>query len=72
MQALREFFEGRAKKEAPAPFALDFFSIYCHARWHAVNDPLYNEEDYNEKPHAPVVAEEIELIANEAYWRTRR
>ena len=44
----------------------------CHARWHAVNDPLYNEEDYNEKPHAPVVAEEIELIANEAYWRTRR
>lgn len=43
----------------------------CHARWHAVNDPIYNEEEYNKLPHQPQPAEELELIANEAYWRIK-
>lgn len=43
----------------------------CHARWHAVNDPIYNEEEYNKLPHSPEEATPIELAANEAYWRTK-
>lgn len=44
----------------------------CHARWHAVNDPVYNEELYNTLPHNPEPADEMELIANEAYWRIKQ
>lgn len=45
---------------------------HCHNRWHAVNDPLYNEEEYEKLPHRPEPADEIELIANEAQWRIKK
>jgi hypothetical protein len=45
---------------------------HCHNRWHAVNDPIYNEEEYNTKPHSPELAEELELLANEAQWQLRK
>jgi hypothetical protein len=44
----------------------------CHNRWHAVNDPIYDEELYNTLPHKPEPAEEMELLANEAYWRLKK
>lgn len=44
----------------------------CHNRWHAVNDPLYNEEEYDKTTHAPELADEIELVASEAKWRMKR
>ena len=43
----------------------------CHARWHAVNDPTYNEEEWNKTSHQPEIADGIELLANEAYWRVK-
>lgn len=44
----------------------------CHSRWHAVNDPVYNEEEYKNTRHQPEDAEEMELLANEAKWRIKR
>lgn len=44
----------------------------CHRRWHAVNDPLYNEEEYNRLPHSPEEATDLELAANEAEWRLKK
>lgn len=44
----------------------------CHNRWHAVNDQIYDEEEYKLLPHRPEAATEIELVANEAYWKVRR
>ncbi len=44
---------------------------HCHNRWHAVNDPVYNEVEYENLPHSPEPATEIELLANYAYWSTR-
>lgn len=44
----------------------------CHNRWHAINNPVYNEEEYNRLPHKPEDATEMELVANEAYWRIKR
>lgn len=46
--------------------------VKCHNRWHAVNDPIYNEEEYDKLPHNPKPADEIELAANEAYWKLKR
>jgi hypothetical protein len=45
---------------------------HCHNRWHAVNDPIYDEEEYNKLPHSPEEATELELLANEAYWRIKK
>lgn len=44
----------------------------CHNRWHAVNDPIYNEEEYEKLPHQPQAATELEILANEADWSIRR
>ncbi len=44
----------------------------CHNRWHANNDPDYDEEANELLKHSPESAEELELIANEAHWRIRR
>lgn len=44
----------------------------CHNRWHAVNDPIYNEALYNTLPHQPEPADEMELLAAEAYWRIKK
>lgn len=44
----------------------------CHNRWHAVNDPLYDEEEYNKLPHNPEEATELELLTSEAEWRLKR
>lgn len=43
----------------------------CHARWHALNDPGYNEVEWAKLLHAPEPAGEIELMANEAQWRIK-
>lgn len=45
---------------------------HCHSRWHAVNDPIYDEAAYDKKPHAPEPADELELLANEAKWRMNK
>lgn len=44
----------------------------CHNRWHTVNDPKYVEEEWAKTKHDPQPAEEIELLANEAYWSSRK
>lgn len=46
----------------------------CHNRWHAQNDPHYNEEEYEKLPHKPEeeLATELELQANEMYWRMNK
>lgn len=41
----------------------------CHTRWHAVNDPVYDETEYEKLKHNPEEATEMELITNEAKWR---
>lgn len=43
----------------------------CHNRWHAVNDPLYDEEIYDETVHAPEPATDLELRANDAKWKLK-
>jgi len=45
---------------------------HCHNRWHAVNDPIYDEEEYDKTTHDPQPATEIELIANEMEWKMKR
>lgn len=44
----------------------------CHNRWHAVNDPIYDEKTYDDTIHDPEPATEIELLANEAYWSMKK
>ena len=44
---------------------------HCHNRWHAVNDPLYDELKYKDLPHNPELADELELLANEAFWKLK-
>lgn len=44
----------------------------CHNRWHEVNDAIYDEKTYDETIHDPQPAEEMELLANEAYWKLKK
>ncbi len=44
---------------------------HCHNRWHAVNDPVYDAALYEDKPHNPELATELELMENEMYWSTK-
>jgi len=44
----------------------------CHHRWHAVNDPTYDEDIWNTKPHAPEEATELELIVNDVEWKSKK
>jgi hypothetical protein len=44
---------------------------HCHNRWHAKNDPVYNEEEYEKYPHSPEPATETELLVSEAQWRIK-
>lgn len=41
----------------------------CHRRWHAANDPIYNESDYALLPHAPVKATAVEIADSDLKWR---
>lgn len=41
----------------------------CHTHWHAKNDPKYDEAIYETLPHSPESADELELLANRAYWK---
>lgn len=41
----------------------------CHRRWHAWNDPIYNEEDYAKLPHRPLEATSTEIAMAEIEWR---
>lgn len=45
---------------------------YCHNRWHELNDSVYIEEEYNNMPHRPELADELELLANEAQWKMKK
>lgn len=42
----------------------------CHNRWHAANDPVYDESAYAKLPHTPHQATPEELIQNEINWKT--
>lgn len=42
---------------------------FCHNRWHAVNDPIYDETEWDNTEHKPEPATELELLANEAKWK---
>ena len=44
----------------------------CHNRWHAANDSIYDEETYKGLPHNPDIAEELDLLANEALERLNK
>lgn len=43
----------------------------CHNRWHTINDKDYDEEKWDETEHKPEAAKELDLLANEAYWKLR-
>lgn len=45
---------------------------FCHNRWHAVNDSIYDELVYAETKHEPELATELELMANEMEWRMKQ
>ncbi len=45
---------------------------FCHNRWHALNDPIYDEALYNTLPHKPEPATELEQLANEAEWKLKK
>lgn len=44
---------------------------HCHNRWHAVNNPIYDEAKYNTLPHNPEPASQAELEMNHIYWSTK-
>lgn len=44
----------------------------CHNRWHAINDPIYDEASYDETEHSPEPATEIELLVNDAEWKLKK
>lgn len=41
----------------------------CHRRWHARNDPVYDEGEYSRLPHRPEPAQSSELAQNEIDWK---
>jgi len=45
----------------------------CHNRWHALNDSIYDEMEYDkdELAHSPEPSSELELLANEADWKLK-
>lgn len=43
----------------------------CHNRWHTLNDGDYEEEVNERLKHDPEDADEMTLLANEAYWRSK-
>jgi hypothetical protein len=44
----------------------------CHNRWHVINDPLYNELAYAQTEHSPELATELELLANDSWWKINK
>lgn len=42
---------------------------HCHNRWHTVNDPIYDETEYDKTVHSPEPATELELLVNKEKWR---
>lgn len=42
----------------------------CHGHWHELNDLVYDQKDYELLPHAPVVAEPIEIMTNLIDWKS--
>lgn len=53
------------------PYNVHRICKFCHNRWHAVNDPIYVEEEWAKTKHEPEVATEMELLANEAKWKMK-
>jgi hypothetical protein len=45
---------------------------HCHNRWHVVNDLIYDEMEYAKTTHEPEPATELELLANDAYWKVNK
>jgi hypothetical protein len=45
--------------------------VGCHSKWHAENDPCYDEEEYRQLPHEPEEAEQIELEWAAQLWKKR-
>lgn len=46
-----------------------FYSHNCHNRWHALNDPVYDEQEYMKLPHSPEDATEDEIRAADIWWK---
>lgn len=44
----------------------------CHSAWHALNNPIYDEEQYKRLPHSPQEATTEELLAEEAARSLRK
>lgn len=44
---------------------------FCHNRWHAINDSIYDEAEWKLTKHEPEPATELELQANEMYWKLK-
>jgi hypothetical protein len=44
---------------------------FCHNRWHVLNDSIYDEVEYDKTEHSPEPATDLELLANESYWKIR-
>lgn len=44
----------------------------CHNRWHVINDPIYDLAEYSKTKHEPETADNLELVANEAYWKMKK
>lgn len=42
----------------------------CHNQWHALNDPVYNAEEYAKLPHEPEPATEEEIKINIVWWKS--
>jgi hypothetical protein len=42
----------------------------CHNHWHELNDLIYNEANYELLPHAPVPANDVDLIQNVLDWKS--
>jgi len=42
----------------------------CHVHWHEMNDLIYTESDYNNLPHDPVEATDVEIMAELVKWKS--
>jgi hypothetical protein len=42
----------------------------CHNHWHELNDLIYDEQEYNNLPHDPVAASDMEIAAEFLKWQS--
>lgn len=42
----------------------------CHNRWHAINNDVYSEDEYDKLPHKPEDATPSEIAQSDGWWKT--